>query len=272
MARRKFAEEHVNHERWLVSYADFITLLFAFFVVMYSISSVNEGKYRVMAESINAAFRDPLKTLNPIQVGELARSPEDINNMIIELEKQKEKIEQEQKKTQPKDIEMESDKDTFQKISDEVTESLAYWIDNDQVTVNLNEKWVEVEIRTSLLFKVGQANMGKEAQEVIKELSLSLKGIPNHVHVEGFSDNLPIKTRRYPSNWELSAARAASVVRLLVKQGVDPSRLAAVGYGEYRPIASNDTAEGRNKNRRVAVVIFAGDDTRAKIDKEKQQQ
>jgi len=118
--------------------------------------------------------------------------------------------------------------------------------------------WVEVEIRTDILFPSGVATLSPQAQNVLNQLSETLKPFPNNIRVEGHTDNRPIKSAAFPSNWELSAARAASVVHLFTKSGMDPSRLAVIGLGEYRPAQSNDTEQGRNINRRVLLVILSG--------------
>ena len=115
---------------------------------------------------------------------------------------------------------------------------------------------MEVEIKTSILFPSGSAILQPEALPILSEIADILKDFPNPIHVEGFTDSVPINTVAFPSNWELSAGRAASVVHLFTKDGVEPRRMAAIGLGEYRPIADNATAEGRNKNRRVVLLIM----------------
>ncbi|UBM23912.1 flagellar motor protein MotD [Pseudomonas sp. p1(2021b)] len=243
MARRRHTEEHENHERWLVSYADFITLLFAFFVVMYSISSINEGKYKVISQALIGVFNDPERSMKPIPIG-------DERPLTI-------------KPTEPlvKDSEQtdaglaQSSVDPLQSIADDVREAFGDLIKSDQMTVRGNELWVEIELNSSLLFGSGDAMPSDVAFNLIEKVANILKPFANPVHVEGFTDNLPIRTAQYPTNWELSSARAASIVRLLAMNGVDPARMASVGYGEYQPVASNDTAEGRARNRRVVLVI-----------------
>jgi chemotaxis protein MotB len=118
--------------------------------------------------------------------------------------------------------------------------------------------WVEVEIRTDILFPSGVATLSDHAAEIIRQLAATLKPFPNPIRVEGHTDNRPISTRAFPSNWELSSARAASVVHLFTQEGMDPARLAVIGLGEYRPAQSNDTPEGRNANRRVLLIVLSG--------------
>jgi chemotaxis protein MotB len=129
-------------------------------------------------------------------------------------------------------------------------------IQQDLIAVRRNDLWVEVEIKTSILFPSGSSRLQQEALPILSEIAKILKDFPNPIRVEGFTDSVPINTVAFPSNWELSAGRAASVVHLFTKEGVEPRRMASIGYGEYRPVADNSTAEGRNKNRRVVIVIL----------------
>ncbi|HBZ92136.1 MAG TPA: flagellar motor protein MotD, partial [Pseudomonas sp.] len=135
-------------------------------------------------------------------------------------------------------------------------------IQSDQLTVRGNEMWIEIELSSSLLFPSGDAIPNNQAFDIIEKVAKILAPYQNPVKVEGFTDNLPIQTPQYPTNWELSSARASSIVRMLAMDGVDPSRLAAVGYGEFQPVADNATAEGRGRNRRVVLVISRNLDTR----------
>ena len=253
MARRKKQEEHENHERWLVSYADFITLLFAFFVVMYSISSVNEGKYRVLSDSISAAF-DPSRAGLPIKLSSPLKPPI---------------LERDMLSSSPSSAAMDSnypsmatgpqptrqDRINLRKISKQVEKSLADLIDQDLIRVKRNDLWVEIEIKSSILYKSGSARLSRQATPVLKKIARTLAKFPNQIQVEGFTDNVPIRTPTYPSNWELSAARAASVVHLFTQAGVPAKHLSAIGYAEHKPIASNKTAKGRQKNRRINIVV-----------------
>ncbi len=265
MARKKRQEEHINHERWLVSYADFITLLFAFFVVMYAVSSVNEGKYRVLSDTLEAAF-DPAGTfaeeqrsLTPIQVGEVAKTDRNDN---IQLQKEATNALEQDSAEMPREdiIDTERLNQTLQVVetmADELEDALSPQIDSDLVNIKRNDLWLEIEIKSSLLFSSGSAKISRQAVPVIRDITRILKPFPNKIHVEGFTDNVPISNPVYPSNWELSAARAASVVRLLADTGMNPANMAAIGYGEFRPIADNTTREGRNKNRRVVLIVLA---------------
>jgi len=238
MARRPPREEHENHERWLVSYADFITLLFAFFVVMYSISSINEGKYKILSETLTGVFNQPDRSIKPIPVGDdRPRTTQQPNDAM----------------QQGGDDNV--DGDPLTQIADAVREQFGDLIASEQLSVRGNELWIEITLNSSLLFPSGDAMPADAAFGIVEKVARILAPYQNPIHVEGFTDNVPIHNAQYPTNWELSTARAASIVRLLAQDGVAPSRLAAVGYGEFQPVADNASAEGRARNRRVVLVI-----------------
>ncbi len=261
MRRKKRTEEPENHERWLVSYADFVTLLFAFFVVMYAISSVNEGKYRILSDSLVTAFRSDSRSLAPIQVGELTRS----TTLSAVALKEAERLRALAVRANPSEPPPTSDsvptdgvgQKALDDISEQIVKNLADLIDKGLISLRRDKLWLEVEIKTSILYSSGSAALEKTALPVLAELANILKAFPNPIQVEGFTDDRPINSVVYPSNWELSAGRAASVVHVFSRTGVQPERMAAIGYGEYRPIVSNETPEGRNRNRRVVLHILA---------------
>ena len=151
-------------------------------------------------------------------------------------------------------------------IANQFESALSPLIKKDLISVKHNDLWVEIEINTSILFDSGSATLENDALPVLRQVADVLKKYPNSIQVEGFTDNVPIDTAIFPSNWELSAHRAASVVHLFMDQGVQPDRMAAIGYGQYRPIADNATPAGRSKNRRVVVVVLAGENVRRAID------
>ncbi len=245
MPRRKPVELNVNHERWLVSYADFITLLFAFFVVMYSISQVNEGKYRALAETLVEAF-DPARSLKPIQVGEPSRAP---SASVIDLPGAA------GGGSAQGQLGSAGQLGELQELSEIFTEQFSSLIEDQLVRVDSNEFWLQIQVKDSILFASGSAELSAQAQTIFAEIASVLKGYDNPVQVEGHTDNLPISNLRYPSNWELSAARATAIVKLLEADDVAAARLSAVGYAEHQPVASNETAEGRARNRRVVLMI-----------------
>src|SRR6185312_13778272 len=143
------------------------------------------------------------------------------------------------------------------RVADEVARAMNDLVKQNLVVMRRSEFWIEVEIKTDILFPSGSAQLAPYAVDVIQRLGGALAPFPNPIRVEGHTDNVPIKTIAFYSNWELSAARAGSVVRVLSKGGVNPNRLAVIGFGEQRPVQSNDTPQGRNANRRVVVVILS---------------
>jgi chemotaxis protein MotB len=262
--RRKKPQDHVNHERWIVSYADFITLLFAFFVVMYSISSVNEGKYRVLSQTLTTAFQEAGRSLEPIQVGE---APQQFGSMVGS--EQASALIQTDNRIGPgtyDDQGRQSDNALADLPADEgqrmsflaatIEDMLGAYVEADLVEVTFTADRVKVNMKDKMLFASGSAHLSTSAVTALRDISRVLKTVPNSIQVEGNTDNRPIHTEEFPSNWELSAARAASVVHLLTRFEVDPSRLSAIGYGEHRPVADNDSDEGRARNRRVTLVIL----------------
>lgn len=241
--RRRFNEEHENPERWLVSYADFITLLFAFFVVMYAISSVNEGKYRVLSDSLVTAFRSAthdgggtMVLPQPQMTAVRPVNPKVRNQALQMREKQAEQM---------------------KKVARDVTEVMAPYATQGQVAVIESDRGITVEINDSLLFAPGRAELAPAAEQAIRGVGRVFAETEFPVTIEGHTDNTPINTALFPSNWELSAVRATTVLRLMMQAGVAPSRLTAIGYGEQRPVAENQTPEGRARNRRVAIQLEA---------------
>jgi len=278
MPRKKRHEDHLNHEAWAIPYGDLVTLLLAFFVVMYAISSVNEGKYRVLSDSLFAAFRGSPRTMQPVQVGEKqVGSGADVKTTLVEqamLEGQpRSMLAPVPVKTgmpDPKQAEaalinarQSARAKALQQVADQVARAMDDLVKANLVTVRRTDFWIEVEIKTDILFPSGTAQLQTSAVGVIEKLGEALAPFPNAIRVEGHTDNRPIKTVAFISNWELSAARAGSVVRVLASKGVEPGRLAVIGYGDNRPTQPNDTADGRNANRRVVVVILSADTSAA---------
>lgn len=235
MARKRLPEEPEQTERWLISYADFITLLFAFFVVMYAISSVNEGKYRVFSDSLGSAFGGSGKQAS---VGEpqLIQLPDIIQRRRLEAQRR--------------------ELERLTRISADLVQALGPLVKSGKVRITQTGQGISIEIDTSVLFEEGDAALQLDALEPLRQVAAVLKDDRHAVQVEGHTDTTPIATPRFASNWELSAVRAGSVVRLLADAGIAPSRLTVLGYGDTRPVASNDTAEGRARNRRVAITIL----------------
>ncbi|NHZ42987.1 flagellar motor protein MotD [Massilia aquatica] len=240
MARKKYEAEHENHERWLISYADFITLLFAFFVVMYAISVVNEGKYKVFSVSLGDAFGgkdQKTASVASSDVPQLIVLPDPLVKRRAEA--------------------MRREKERLTQLAQKLTSTLAPLVREGKVRVTQNSRGVSVEINASVLFDPGDAALTPESDQALRALAVLLKDDPHAVQVEGHTDPTPIRNALFPSNWELSAVRASSVVRLFIDSGVAPERLTAVGHGANIPVASNATPEGRARNRRVAVTILS---------------
>ncbi|VTQ02665.1 flagellar motor protein MotD [Pseudomonas aeruginosa] len=180
--RRRHQEEHENHERWLVSYADFITLLFAFFVVMYSISSINEGKYKILSETLTGVFNQPDRSLKPIPIGdERPRTTEPERTSVEE---------------QPSDNAASAD--SLERIADSVRDAFGDLIASDQLSVRGNELWIEITLNSSLLFPSGDALPNDAAFDIVEKVAKILAPYKNPIHVEGFTDDVPIHSPRYP--------------------------------------------------------------------------
>jgi chemotaxis protein MotB len=235
---------HENHDRWLVSYADFITLLFAFFVVMYALSSVNEGKYRVLSDSLISAFRnvtvnepgDPVIATPPNVTPTRPITPSKPSNDEVEVRRQ---TEVKRMTTMAEDI---------RKVLEPLTRG-------GQVHVTEGARGITVEINASVLFQPGDATLAPSAVTVLRAVAQVLARAEFPITVEGHTDNIPISNARFASNWELSSVRASSVVRLFIESGVNGTRLTAAGYADQRPVTDNTNEEGRARNRRVGILI-----------------
>ncbi|WP_031438042.1 flagellar motor protein MotD [Methylobacter tundripaludum] len=266
--RKKPIADTNNHDRWMVSYADFITLLFAFFVVMYSISSVNEGKYKTLSDSLGEAFSNKEQQSNeiaPIQIGTLPTTIQPIpleNPTTVEVEERRELSE-----------EILKERKQLSQVSGQFEQVLAPFIQDNLVSVKKNDYWIELEMNSEMLFLSGEAELSKKAIPVLKKIVEVINPLPNMINIEGHTDNIPIDNIKFRSNWDLSSARATSVVHEFVKEGINPLRLSAIGYGEFHPIDDNKIEAGRFKNRRVVLVLMsqafarygANDEERAKL-------
>ena len=263
MARKKKHEEHVNTEAWAIPYGDLVTLLFALFTVMYAMSSVNEGKFRVLSDSLVAAFRGAPRTTEPINIGRPQSGKGGTKQlkgitptMLMTLPTHQPPATGAAAHPQPSTAGTEQTAGVLLRLEHQVQDAMKSLIDAKLVTVHRKSLWLEVEINTDILFPSGSDSFSPAALPVLKKLADVLKPFPNTIRVEGHTDDRPIHTAAFPSNWELSAARAASVVHEFTRDGVDPLRLEIVGFGQYHPIESNATAAGRNANRRVAILIL----------------
>ncbi len=281
MGRRQRHEEHDNHEAWAIPYGDLVTLLLGFFVVMYSISSVNSGKYRVLSNALSAAFRGTPLSPQPISIGEPPANVSEqmpisqVNRMFAAGMPAYMRMPLPQARGTVRDgairagsadprqaqnaalAEAEAARQReLDSIATDVSGVMSNLIKSNAVQVHKLGDAVEVQISADILFASGMAEPAPAALPVLANLAEALKPWPNAVQVEGHTDDLPVHSGAFRSNWELSGARAGSVVRLFTEHGVNPQRLAVVGYGQYRPLQANSSAAGRNANRRVAIIIL----------------
>jgi len=248
MARRSRRQDEENHDRWLISYADFITLLFALFVVLYAMSKVDEAKYKVFGDSLNFAFGKSILLGKPgvIEPAQTVQSEQELLLKAL-VDKRNARLAEQQRKQN----------EAMQTMVSNLRQVMAPLVKSDMVNVTQTPRGVVLDINASALFELGEAALQRSAARTLATVAKVLEAGTEAIEVEGHTDDVPIFTPQFPSNWELSAARASSVVRLFIEQGVAAERLRAVGLASYRPIVSNDTAEGRARNRRVTVTIVA---------------
>src|SRR5882757_7683301 len=265
MARKKKHEEHVNAEAWAIPYGDLVTLLFALFTVMYAMSSVNEGKFRVLSDSMIAAFNGSPKSMQPVNIGERQAGKGGDKPLVGVTPTALMKIKASSTpggELTPRDPEVERGSaredlpGALIRMERQVQNAMQALIDAKMVTVRRENMWLEIEINTDILFPSGAGGFATQAEPILDKLAEVLKPFPNPIRVEGHTDDKPIRTAAFPSNWELSAARAASVVHQFMKAGIDPLRLEIVGFGEFHPRQPNASADGRNANRRVAILVL----------------
>jgi chemotaxis protein MotB len=277
MSRRKRHEEHDNHEAWAIPYGDLVTLLLAFFVVMYAMSTVNEGKYRVLSDSLSEAFNGaphaPRAVSDADGTGTRVELPRSQVRRLISAELPGLPVSSAEAATANATSAAPATKasataaaaaagpDTagnaeLSRVADEVTNAMGALVAAGEVKVRRYQNSVAVDISSDILFSSGVARLAPAAVPALQHLADALKPFTNAIRVEGHTDDVPIRTAEFQSNWELSAARAASVVHLFMDRGIAPDRLAVMGFGQYRPTASNQSVTGRNANRRVAVIIL----------------
>jgi chemotaxis protein MotB len=245
MRKKKHEEEQGGLERWLITYADLITLLLAFFILMYTMSKQDAKKYEEVAAHLRAIFSGNSGILakgsssgkTPMEVS--FKGASDTAAIKAQLEKE---------------IRQLGDQD-----KNNATERISLINDERGLVVRAMEK---------AFFDTGKADLGAKARKALDGIAPVLKNMPNTVRVEGHTDNVPINTFEFRSNWELSVRRATEVVRYLIEgHQFPPERISATGYAEYRPIASNDTSENRSLNRRIEIVILKTDETKRPLDK-----
>ncbi|MGI6405908.1 MAG: flagellar motor protein MotB [Syntrophaceticus sp.] len=232
--RRPQESDGSNRERWLLTYADMITLLMIFFIMMYVISSVNAEKFQKIAAAFSEAFdSDLISSLEDITVPELPELPDEEGDSPG------------------------TDQPQLEQVREELEEYLREKDLENQVSIQMEGRGLVISLKDIVLFPSGSANLTPKAKKILADIGIHLQSLPNYFRVEGHTDNVPINTSQYPSNWELSAARATNVVQeLIVQCKIASERLSATGYGEYRPKVANDSAEHRQMNRRVDILIL----------------
>jgi len=259
--RSRRQEAAPNHERWLVSYADFITLLFAFFVVLFASAQVDHRKVGQIALAIQVAFQQmgvfessnthmPLGKTEPmpfekVQVIENAMRETDVGQMVPPMAGV---------------ISNAPDRESLAGLRKTLESTLSKQIESESVGIHETHEGLVISLREIGFFDSGSATLRPGAEASLKQIADVLRDVPESIRIEGHTDNVPIHTAAFPSNWELSTARATEIVKLFItRYQFNPARLQASGYAEYHPAAPNDTAEGRSLNRRVDIVIVARD-------------
>jgi len=252
-------QDRANHDRWLVSYADFITLLFAFFVVLYSSSQVDKRKAGRLALAIQVAFQE----LGVFQTSSKMIPVSDNEEIPFEKVQIVENVQKDADLKRIVDpmkgvLSNAGDMKSLQEAELALQQALAPEIQRHEVTMSVRREGLVVSLKEVGFFDSGSAAIRPGSLDAITRLAEVLKGRPENLRIEGHTDNVPIHTSRFASNWELSTSRATDLIQLLITSyGLPPSHLSAAGYGEFHPIATNDTPEGRAQNRRLDVVILA---------------
>ncbi|MCD5323888.1 MULTISPECIES: flagellar motor protein MotS [Pontibacillus] len=251
--RRRDREQEKGAPKWMVTFSDLMTLILVFFILLFSMSQIDKEKFEAVAESFRSRA---IFDFNPSVVDH--NYPADQRN---KEQDQKDMSEFESEKNDDVNKDQETGaKDTQDSLNNLVTEVETFLKNNDlteKITANRTDRGVVLTLQEQVLFNTAEAEIIPNGQPFLKKVGQLLNNIPNHVKVEGHTDNRPISTYRFPSNWELSAARASGVIRYLAEEtAVDAARFTAVGYGDTRPIVPNNSEENWQKNRRVEIVIL----------------
>lgn len=257
MSRKKKAAEHVNHERWLISYGDFITLLFALFVVLFASSQVDKRKTVAVAQSIQVAFQQ-------LGVFSSGRGEEKLQQIRLLANSNPPSSQPSALPTAGRAPNVLSGpeymKGELQGIKHALDRALAVDIARHDVNITLTREGLIVSLQEVGFFDSGSAVLKPGAMPALNKIAVILSGTAQSIRVEGHTDNVPIHNSKFASNWDLSTARATEVLNLLITRfGIAPQRLSAAGYAKYHPVASNATSEGRARNRRVDIVVLRTD-------------
>lgn len=246
MARRAKHAAHQNHERWMVSYADFVTLLFAFFVVMYATARIDESAPERVSESVREALKeDSFQALVSTLLDEQKRSP---GAYAVDAGKRKKSS-----ASKADAVLLEQFLPSMNFLSHELAEEIR----KDQVQIRLTRRGLVISLRQAAFFPSGQDVIAPETYDAIGKVAQTIAKLPNHVRLEGHTDSMPIRNSRFPSNWHLSTARAISMLDLLTTEFHLPgNKFTVAGYADTIPVAPNETEDGRRKNRRVDIVVL----------------
>ncbi len=264
MSRKKSHEEaHENHERWMLTYLDLITLLMIFFIIMYAMSNISATKYEKLAKSLNSALAGDNQKIDGGEEGSPTEQVAFNDPPGADIEEMEgEDLTEEEKEA----LEM-AEAAALAQVAQEVREMMKEKGLEQEVSVNISERGVVISLKDTVLFESGSTAIKSENINSLIEIGKTLKSVNNYVRIEGNTDNVPISNSNFKDNWELSVMRAAKVLQLIVNQsGYPPSKISAVGYGEYRPVAPNDTYENKAKNRRVDIVILNEDFNQSESD------
>jgi len=258
MALKREPEKHANHERWLVSYADFITLLFAVFTTLYAMSQTDKKKVEEVMQSLQQSFGmvnagAPAPKVNVLPTRQMNIVPAIKPDISIAPSG----------RSRSGSAKIRAEEKDFRQIKSSIEAYLIKQGAQNKVTLNITRRGLIVSLKEAGFFDSGQAQIRPDAYELINTISEVMTQYNNPLRLEGHTDNMPISTSQFPSNWELSTARATNGLKYLIKHfDVDPNKISATGYGEFRPIADNTTSEGRAKNRRVDLVMLSSEGER----------
>lgn len=251
MALKKRPAEQENHERWLVSYADFITLLFAFFVVMFASSQGDKGKAQQVSNSVKEALeKDHVAAMVAAVLGGAVDTKGQGNAMIRGPGGAANSVQPDPKKEENRQLKL---AELAQSLSNELTPA----IKAGEIQVNMTERGLVVSFAQAALFPSGEDVISAGAYDRIGKVAAAIARLPNHIRLEGHTDAVPINTARFHSNWDLSSARAIALLKIMTDRfGVPPGKLSIAGYADTAPVAANDTEASRAKNRRVDIVVL----------------
>lgn len=245
-------EGHGSSERWLLTYSDMITLLLALFIMLYTMSSVDTEKFKALASSLSAFFNNGTTT-TVVAEGAGSASGTDMDMSFSIGEPTPSVSSGSDAGASPGASPSES---TPQEIAAKLNALIQANGIANSVSVHIEERGVVVRLEEGMMFPSGSATINQSAVETMNKISEIIKSTTNYIRVEGSTDNVPIENSQFASNWELASKRGINVAKLIIQSGVDPTRISVTSYGEYRPIASNDTELNKQKNRRVDIVFL----------------